>query len=319
VHRAPRLFKQPRWTGEPLQAGVTGRRILLHAEQGLGDTIQFCRYAALVVERGGVPILEVQPPVERILRSLEIVRSGRATTATLAHENLRDQNPEEHFDFECPLMSLPAIFGTTPETVPSRGAYLFADPALVEEKRAAFPSIAPDLHSGWRPSLRVGLAWAGNPRYKADSQRSLRLEALLPLLRSTPATWISLQKGEAAAQLAGLPADVSVLDGSSSDRDLAETAALLATLHLVITTDTCIAHLAGAMAMPVWILLPHLADWRWMQSTETTPWYPSARLFRQHIPGDWTGPVNALIGRLPSFPLAFAATKGSSLEPAVPA
>jgi tetratricopeptide (TPR) repeat protein len=283
VHRMPRAFKQPRWTGELLH----GRRILLHAEQGLGDTIQFCRYAALVVERGGVPILEVQPPVERLLRSLEVVRSGRAATAILAHQNLRAPYPEQHFDFECPLMSLPAVFGATPATVPSPGAFLFADPALVEEKRAAFPHIAfglhSSLHSGWRfslrPTLRIGLAWAGNPRYKADSRRSLRLEALLPLLRSTPATWISLQKGEAATQLADLPPDVSVLDGSSRDSDLAETAALLATLDLVITTDTCIAHLAGAMATPVWILLPHLADWRWMQSAETSPWYPSAACF----------------------------------------
>jgi len=115
----------------------------------------------------------------------------------------------------------------------------------------------------------------------------MRLKTLHPLLRAVDANWISLQKGEAAEQLASLPNDLLVLDGSSGERDLAETAALVATLDLVITTDTCIAHLAGAMGIPVWILLPHLADWRWMQETERTPWYPTARLFRQRTAGDW--------------------------------
>jgi hypothetical protein len=123
-------------------------------------------------------------------------------------------------------------------------------------------------------SYASALAWAGNPRYKADRQRSDQTETLLPLLRIPGITWISLQKGEAAEQLAALPGDVFVWDGSSRDRDLAETAALVATLDLVITTDTCIAHLAGAMGKPVWILLPHLADWRWMQETRPPPGTP---------------------------------------------
>jgi hypothetical protein len=144
--------------------------------------------------------------------------------------------------------------------------------------------------------LRIGLAWAGNPRYKADRTRSMELNTLFPLLRSVDAIWISLQKGEAAAQLAGLPEDVRVLDGCSGDRDLAETAAVIAALDLVITTDTCIAHLAGAMGKPVWILLPHLSDWRWMQETQQTPWYPTARLFRQHVPGDWAEVVERVSG-----------------------
>jgi hypothetical protein len=124
---------------------------------------------------------------------------------------------------------------------------------------------------------------------------------LLPLLRTPGVTWISLQKGPPADQLSALPAGISVQDGSSRDRDLAETAALVTTLDLVITTDTCIAHLAGAMAKPVWILLPHLADWRWMQQIETTPWYPTARLLRQPSPGDWTSVLNRVIGGLISL------------------
>lgn len=138
---------------------------------------------------------------------------------------------------------------------------------------------------------RIGIAWAGNPRYKAGAQRSTRLATLLPLLRVINADWISLQKGEAAGQIAEiasqLNAEISLRDGSSSDCDLAETAALIATLDLVITTDTSIAHLAGAMGKPVWILLPRIADWRWMEDVETTPWYPTARLFRQRRRGDW--------------------------------
>ena len=317
VHSSPRVFKQPRWQGEPLD----GRRVLLHAEQGLGDTIQFCRYATLVAARGGLPILQVQAAVERLMRSLAVVRCGQAETALLG---VRRGGPE--FDLECPLMSLPAVFGTTVETVPWPGAYLGADPKLAAEKQSEFsgvlnsnqsvknapcPILSPRFWAkGWdttdsswaglereRP-LRVGLAWAGNPRYKADQQRSMNLKCLLPLLRMPGITWVSLQKGTAAEQLAALPSNIFVWDGASRDDDLAETAALAATLDLVITTDTCIAHLAGAMGKPVWILLPHLSDWRWMQQIETTPWYPTARLFRQCTPGNWADLLDCVIGEL---------------------
>jgi tetratricopeptide (TPR) repeat protein len=306
VHRRPRLFKQPRWRGENLR----GERVLLHAEQGLGDTIQFCRYAALVAARGGVPILQVQPAAERLMRSLAVVRAGLAQTAVMD----ADAPP---FDLECPLLSLPAVFRTSIETVPWEGAYLGADAELAAHKLAQFPRAAfPSQKDG----PRIGLAWAGNPRYKADRARSMRLATLLPLLRAANAamnaTWISLQKGDAAEQLAALPhdsgIDVCVLDGSSRERDLAETAALVAGLDLVITTDTCVAHLAGAMDKPVWILLPHLADWRWMQDAETTPWYPSARLFRQREAGDWPEVLERVVAAIDS---QFAAVSTSSAEP----
>jgi tetratricopeptide (TPR) repeat protein len=286
VHRLPRLFNQPRWKGEPLE----GRRVLLHAEQGLGDGIQFCRYATLAAARGGSVLLQVQAPLQRLLASLAAVQAGHAEVAQLGA-------PAPQFDLECPLMSLPAVFGTTVETVPWLGAYLGADPELALEKKMEFPSIRPG-----EQTLRVGLAWAGNPGYKADRQRSTRLDTLLPLLRTPGVTWISLQKGKATEQLAALPGDVFVWDGSSRDRDLAETAALVATLDLVIATDSCIAHLAGAMGKPVLILLPHLADWRWMQGIETTPWYPTARLLRQSRPGDWAGLIERVIAELALFP-----------------
>ena len=282
VHRSPRAFRQPRWHGEFLH----GERVLLHAEQGLGDTIQFCRYVALVAARGGSPILQVQSPVERLMRSLPAVRAGVAHTIALG-------SPPPEFDLECPLMSLPAVFETTPETVPWQGAYLGADPGAGRDKRILFP----DVHPTGMP-LRVGLAWAGNPRYKADRHRSMSLDTLLPLLRTPTVRWLSLQKGPSATQLAGLPNDISVLDGSSEDLDLAETAALVATLDLVVTTDTCIAHLAGAMGKPVWILLPHLGDWRWMQDRETTPWYPTACLYRQTTAGDWAEVLSRVVRKL---------------------
>lgn len=286
VHRVPRVFSLPRWKGEPLE----GRRILLHAEQGLGDTIQFCRYATLVAARGGTIILQVQAPLERLLHSLPMVRAGYAEIALPG-----GKLPQ--FDLECPLLSLPAIFGATVDTVPWPGAYLGADADLALQKRLRTPDVRSHLSHGNR-SLRVGLAWAGNPRYKADAQRSMEFKTFLTLMRTPGINWISLQKGPAAEQLSAAHGDVFVWDGASLDRDLAETAALVATLDLVITTDTCIAHLAGAMAKPVWILLPHLGDWRWMQQVETTPWYPTARLVRQQTAGDWVGVVNRVIKEL---------------------
>jgi len=282
VHRTPPRFRQPRWQGQPLD----GCRVLLHAEQGLGDSIQFCRYATLVAARGGRPILQVQEPVERLLDSLPAARAGLVEIAQLGAA-------EPDFDLECPLMSLPAVFGTTVETVPWPGAYLGVPSQAVAEKRTQFPYVR---RGG--PSLRVGLAWAGNPRYKGDRQRSIQLTTLLPLLRTRGVNFISLQKGPAAAQLAALPGNVFLWDGSSRDRDLAETAGLVATLDLVISSDTSIAHLAGAMGKPVWILLPHLADWRWMEQTATTPWYPTARLLRQSKPGNWDGVVERVIEEL---------------------
>lgn len=294
VYRGPRRFDQPRWRGEHLE----GRRVLLHAEQGLGDTIQFCRYVTMVASRGGMPILQVQTPIARLMASLPPVRAGLAQVALLG------QTPPA-FDLECPLISLPAAFGATVETVPWSGAYLGADQEIADQKRAEFPSFG--------RSLRVGLAWAGNPRYKADSQRSMHLKTLLPLIHTPGVTWISLQKGPAAEQLISLPSDVLIWDGCGLDRDLADAAALVATLDLVITTDTCIAHLAGAMGKPVWILLPHLADWRWMEGTEATPWYPTAHLLRQKAPGDWAGVVERAISDLTGF--CRAQRKLSSIPP----
>jgi hypothetical protein len=302
VHRLPRVFLQPRWKGEPLE----GRRVLLHAEQGLGDSIQFSRYVSLVVARGGTALLQVQTGAKRLLGSLAAVQSGLVEIAQLGEK-------PPHFDLECPLMSLPAVFGTTVETVPWTGPYLTAAPEMIEEKRTQFPDVH-SLDGTGQPTLRIGVAWAGNPGYKADRNRSTRLESLLPLLRVPDVTWISLQKGESAAQLAELPGDLFVWDGSSKESDLAETAALIATLDMVITTDTCIAHLAGAMGKPVWILLAQMADWRWMRHIETTPWYPTARLLRQSSLGDWAGLMERVVAELAEYRGKLTRTDGQNAE-----
>lgn len=300
VHREPRAFVWPRWQGEALH----GQRILLHAEQGLGDTIQFCRYAALVAERGGIPVLEVQAPLERLMRSLNVVRAGLAEVCALG-----DEIPPVHL--ECPLMSLPAVFATTLDRVPWCGPYLAAPDEKIARKSALLDPRPDDR-------LRVGIAWAGNPRYKADAQRSMHLATLLPLLRMPDILWISLQKGPAAEQINDLPPDVDLLDACSHDADLAETAVLVSTLDLVITTDTSIAHLAGALGKPVWILLPHLSDWRWMQARETTPWYPSAWLVRQIVSGDWPGVLSRLRAKLSRNTAANFESPQFTLRPQLP-
>jgi hypothetical protein len=146
--------------------------------------------------------------------------------------------------------------------------------------------------------LRVGIAWAGNPQYRSDEQRSMPLLALLPLAGVPGITWFSLQMGTACGQMRTVGERFPLIDASSTSRDLAETAALVATLDLVITVDTSVAHLAGAMGVPLWVVLPHLADWRWMEERADSPWYPGARLFRQPAPGDWASAVERMRGEL---------------------
>ncbi|HSY02845.1 MAG TPA: tetratricopeptide repeat protein [Acidobacteriaceae bacterium] len=270
-----RHFAAPQWRGEKLN----GETILLHAEQGLGDTLQFVRYAPLVAERGGRVVLEVQPRLVRLLQGLPSVSRvvGRG-------------EPLGDFAWHCPLMSLPLAFGTTVDTIPRRVPYVRADE---EEVRAA--------RQRWTGTgLRVGIAWAGNPQYRSDEQRSMPLLALLPLAGVPGITWFSLQMGTACGQMRTVGERFPLIDASSTSRDLAETAALVATLDLVITVDTSVAHLAGAMGVPLWVVLPHLADWRWMEERVDSPWYPGARLFRQSAPGDWTGAVERMRGELES-------------------
>jgi tetratricopeptide (TPR) repeat protein len=270
VHPHPRRFPQPRWQGKPLPENST---LLIYAEQGLGDTLQFLRYLSLVAERlpGSHLILEVQPPLTRLLAT-HFASTPGAAPAVIAH-----RDPLPHFTHHCPLMSLPAIFQTTLETVPNQIPYLHFDREPAKARTAELSTCQPT----------IGISWAGNPNYRADHERSTCLETFLPLLETPNIQWISLQKGDAASQIAYLPPEVSLYDGSSHDSDFASTSALVSNLDLVITTDTAVAHLAGALGKPLWLLLPWQSDWRWMQKRLTSPWYPAARLFRQSSPGNW--------------------------------
>ncbi len=264
-----RTFPQPLWRGEPLH----GAQILLHAEQGLGDTLQFVRYAPAVAARGGEVILEVQPQLRRFLNNIP----GVSRTITRGEEL-----PE--FACHCPLLSLPLAFQTELNSIPANVPYLHADEAEVQ---AWSQRLKPE-------GLRIGIAWAGNPKHSRDRQRSLALSLLAPLTQIKGTTFYSLQKGAAAAQLRDLPATMPVIDLDSGMKDFADTAAVVANLDLVISVDTAPAHLAGAMGKPVWILLHCMPDWRWLLDREDSVWYSTARLFRQTSPDDWQPVIDRL-------------------------
>lgn len=268
-----RDFPAPRWQGED----VAGKTILLHAEQGLGDTLQFCRYAPLVRARGARVILEAPRPLARLLATLDGV--DRVITAG-------DVFPP--FDLQCPLLSLPGIFATTVETIPARVPYLAPDPAAVTAWRDRL---------GVKTGLRVGVVWAGRPGHHNDRNRSLAAEQLVPW-RDLPAEFHCLQKEVA-------PADRSRLAGwmAFHDRalgDLADTAALAAAMDVVVSVDTAVAHLAGALGLPLRLMLPFAADFRWLENREDSPWYPTARIFRQPAPGDWAAVVGGVARDLSS-------------------
>jgi tetratricopeptide (TPR) repeat protein len=288
---ARRNFSQPLWRGD---ADLAGKTILLHAEQGLGDTLQFCRYVPMVAARGARIVLEVQPPLKPLLGSLPGVGQIFATG-----ERLPD------FDLHCPLLSLPLAFDTRLETVPASIPYIAAPP-----RRAA--AWAPRL--GRLTGLRIGVAWAGYARHGNDRNRSIGLEPLLALAASG-INLISLQKEVSAQDRELLGAHGEILRLGEEFTDFADTAAAIAELDLVISVDTAIAHLAGAMGKPVFILSPYAPDWRWLLDRTDSPWYPTARLFRQKRPGDWDG-VIAEVRLALGEKFSVAATHLSSAEAA---
>jgi tetratricopeptide (TPR) repeat protein/glycosyltransferase involved in cell wall biosynthesis len=262
-------FVQPRWDGGPLN----GQSIFLCAEQGMGDQMQFARFAPEIARRGGKVILECQPDIVRLLQRVEGVADVIARGA---------ERPP--FDVYAPLMSLAGIFGTTLETIPAQVPYLRADPV-----RAA--AWAEYLDAECPTGLRVGLVWAGNPDHKGDRHRSTTLEALAPLGQVAGVHFVALQKGVAADQADTPPAGMDLTNLGSLIGDFDDTAAILEHLDLLITVDTSVAHLAGALGRPVWLLLGVSPDWRWLRRREDNPWYPTARLFRQERLNDWAGVV----------------------------
>ena len=259
---ARRNFTQPLWGGEPIE----GKTILLHSEQGLGDAIQFCRYVPLVAERGARVILEVDRRLYDLMASLD----GAAQVLSTG-----DVLPE--FDVQCPLLSLPRAFNTHLETIPSRAPYLRAAPELLAKWSARL---------GPKSGLRVGLVWSGNPLHHRDQARSIELGALVPLL-DTGATFFSLQKDARPSDAALLAGRSDIIQIADLFADFSDTAAAMAQLDLIISVDTSTVHLAGALGRPVWILLPYLPDWRWLLDRDTSPWYPTARLFRQDETRRW--------------------------------
>ncbi|HLJ65162.1 MAG TPA: glycosyltransferase family 9 protein, partial [Stellaceae bacterium] len=240
-----------------------GTRILIHAEQGAGDTLQFARYVPMVAARGGRVVLLVQPELRRLFASLPGV------------EELVTGGPMIRAMVQCSLASLPHRFGTTLETIPASSSYLAADAALTAQWRERLKSF---------PGPKIGLVWAGNPEHRRDRDRSIAPGFLPPLLALPGFTFFSLQKFAP-------PPGLNVMSLAGALNDFADTAAVIAALDLVITVDTSVAHLAGALGRPVWILLPAIPDWRWLLAREDSPWYPSARLFRQERHGAWKGVI----------------------------
>ncbi|MFM0242988.1 tetratricopeptide repeat protein [Paraburkholderia phytofirmans] len=272
IKASRRNFAQPLWLGD---FSIDGKTILLHAEQGLGDTLQFCRYAALVSKLGAKVVLEVPRELMRLMATLDGVDQLIEAGQTLPS-----------FDCHCPLLSLPLAFKTGLDSIPSTTPYLCADAEAARQWRER-------LHAPADTRLKVGLVWAGGNRphvaelRKNDARRSIAFARLAPLLDVPNVQFFSLQKGPAAQQLESDERGGRVIDYTGELDDFADTAALVANLDLVISVDTSTAHLAGALDKPVWILNRFDTCWRWMLERTDTPWYPRARLFRQPALGDW--------------------------------
>jgi tetratricopeptide (TPR) repeat protein len=262
-----RSFPRPEWDGSPLN----GRTILLHAEQGFGDTLQFIRYAPLVRERGGRVLVACQRPLHRILASCPGI-----------DELAAQGDPIPAFDVHAPLLSLPRLFGTTVATIPATVPYLAADPDLVERWRRELEPVA---------GFKIGIAWSGSAAYRRDRMRSAPLARFAPLAELPGVQLVSLQKGPGRDQIRAVAGRWPLLDlGDRLDEvsgAFMDTAAVIQNLDLVVAVDSAVAHLAGALAAPVWIATSFVPDWRRLLDREDDPWYPTARLFRQTRRGDW--------------------------------
>jgi hypothetical protein len=271
VHR--RDFKSPLWTGAQ---SLKGRTILLHAEQGFGDAIQFVRYAPLVAERGASVVLEVQPELARLMASVAGVARVVARGDKLVP-----------FDLHCPLMSLPRAFGTSVDTVPAATPYLCVSAAEAAVWALPLPQGRP----------RIGICWAGRSSHDNDSNRSLLLARFADIWDGVDADVVSLQYRPSDEERAMLKSR-GVVELSARLHDFADTAALIENLDLVVSVDTAVAHLAGALAVPTLLMLPFAADFRWLRWRTDSPWYPNATLFRQPRFADWQPVIEEVRQRL---------------------
>ena len=271
--RPPRIA--PPWDG---RSSLQGKRLLLDYEQGYGDCLQFCRFVPTLAALGADIQLRIQPALRPLLASLSGV------------QRLISDEPPHPCDYQLNLMSLPALLATTPETIPASQGYLSA-PA---ERIAHWQSRLNRLD---RPRPRIGLVWAGNPHHSNDGQRSLPLAQLLAAL-PPGLSYLSLQRELRPGDVERLQAHPEILCLGDQLADFADSAALCRELDLVICVDTAVAHLCGALGVPVWIVLPFAADWRWLRQRDDSPWYDSARLFRQPHPGDWAGALASVAQQL---------------------
>lgn len=257
--------REPQWRGE----SVAGKRVLVLAEQGMGDIIMFVRYAEMLAQRGATVQVEAPDDLSELLQHAP----GIAELVPLG-------GPYPTCDFQVPVMSLPHAFGTLPETIPARTPYLTADGDPARQAR-------------WRSLLgapvkpRVGIAWAGNPGYVRDRFRSMPLSAFQPLLSMENIEWISMQKGAGATEVANLPVELRPRDMAKDSRNFADLAALISQMDLVVTVDTAVVHVAGALGRPTLLLLDAAHDWRWSRQGAASAWYPTVRIIRQPVAGDW--------------------------------
>ena len=262
-----REFVQPQWHGD---IDITGKTALLHSEQGFGDTIMAARYVRQVVDRGARVIVEARSPLTSLMQQIEGI------------EVITQGQPIPRFDLHCPMMSLPRAFDTRTESIPAEVPYLWAPPAHLQKWQRRLP------HTG---RLRVGLNWAGSETFKHDATRSIGLARMLPLLGCTDIEFFALQKDLRPGDAELLEKHPQLTQLGPEIETFADTAAIVSHLDLVISSDTALVHLAGALGKPVWVLLQFVPDWRWLLDREDSPWYPTARLFRQERIDDWTGVV----------------------------
>jgi hypothetical protein len=252
---------------------------LLHAEQGLGDVIQFVRYIPYVAQLGTKVIIECHKELKSLLKNVEGIQQVISQGEELPS-----------FDVHCPIASLPLIFNTIQDNIPTNIPYIYVESMSVNKWKNKLEND--------NSKLNIGLVWAGNPKHKNDRNRSIPLSGFLPLMKFTNITFYSLQKGTASEQSKNLPIRMKLVDLTKEINDFADTAALIENLDLVITVDTAVAHLTGALGKPVWVLLPFAPDWRWMLNREDSPWYPTIRLFRQPSLGDWDSVISRITKEL---------------------
>lgn len=273
--RHRRTFPQPEWTGET----SPGSTLYLYTEQGFGDAIQFARYVPLAAKRVGKVVLECQPALVQLLRTVDGVS-----------QVIPRGEPAPIFDYHLPFLSLPRVFGTELNSIPKEIPYLKTSNLEILDSSASN-----------RSCVNVGLVWAGNPSHLNDACRSIPIELLKPLWKVDSIQYFSLQVGDRSHDLKRLDSGLQIKDLGSHLNEFAATAAAIERLDLVITVDTAVAHLGGALAKTIWLLLPYAPDWRWLLGRGNSPWYPTMRLFRQPSHRDWTGVIQRVALELEMF------------------